>query len=123
MNRDKAETFFSLRSSMDHFDEMDLEDTDLEAGYHPTTKTFNEDFLVVKRMTTRSKHRGSGRRPDDLHLEVYKLDEVSVSQLRTWKQSDSVELEELSHEELWERVLGDEQNFVDRKELRDEGEE
>jgi len=120
MNRDKADTEFSLRASMDHFDEDQLEDRKEDAGYHPTSNTFNEPFLVVKRMTTRDKHRGRGRRPDDLHLEVYSLDEVSVSQMRKWKESDSTEVEEVSREEMWSRIQDQSQNFIDRKELREE---
>jgi len=40
--------------------------------------------------------------------------------MRNWKASDSTEVEEVSQEELWERVQDESQEFVDRRELRDE---
>lgn len=84
-----------------------------EAGYHPLNSRLDEDFLIVKKL----KRESFGRKdyqPKNLHLEIYKIDKVTLQQYRNWNQSEDVEIEEISMTELWERIQDEEQHFIRR---------
>lgn len=63
-----------------------------------------------------------GQEPSNLRLHVIRLEDVSVPDLRTWKDHDRYEVEEVTKDELWNRLVGEETDFVYESDRRSDDE-
>lgn len=116
MKKDQ-ETALGLRVTMDQLSDEDLAEYgrgDLKEGYHPRIHDTGREqkYLVIKELEYRSGRRRD-REPSNLRLHVVRLEDVSVPDLRTWKNHDRYEVEEVTKDELWNRLAGDDEtDFV-----------